>query len=44
MAVLVQPFVDANLTGVTVHYNGVCVTHDVARHKVKHGFLVNWYI
>ena len=44
MAVLVQPFVDAKLAGVTVHYNGVCITHDVARHKVKHGFLVNWYI
>lgn len=43
MAILVQPYLDKQATGVKVHYNGVCITHDVARHKVKHGFLVNWY-
>jgi hypothetical protein len=43
MAILVQPYLDKQATGVKVHYNGVCITHDVARHKVKHGFLVNCF-
>ncbi len=44
MAVLVQPYIDSKMTGVKVDYNGVCITHDVTRHKVKHGFVVNWYV
>jgi phosphoenolpyruvate synthase/pyruvate phosphate dikinase len=44
MAVIVQPFIHERTTGVKVHYNGVCITHDVARHMLKHGFSVNWYV
>ncbi len=43
MAILVQPFIDEHMKNVKVYYNGVCITHDIARHAVKHGFTVSWY-
>ena len=43
MAVFVQSYIDDKLTGVKVHYNGVCITHDVTHHRTKHGFMINWY-
>ena len=44
MAVLIQPYIDAQAMGLKVHYNGVCITHNVAQHGVKHGFVINWYV
>lgn len=44
MAILVQPYLDNKMNGslAKVQVNGVCITHDVGHHKVKHGFYVNW--
>lgn len=41
MAVLVQPLICDKTTDVKVLMNGVCITHDTSRHKVKHGFVVH---
>jgi hypothetical protein len=43
MAVLIQPYLDSQAMGLKVHYNGVCITHNVAQHGVKHGFVINCY-
>ena len=43
MAVIVQPFISDKSTHLDVLMNGVCITHDVSRHKIKHGFVVNTY-
>jgi pyruvate,water dikinase len=44
IAILVQPYLDNKMNGslANVLINGVCITHDVGYHKVKHVFYVNW--
>lgn len=43
MAVIVQPFISDKSADLDVLMNGVCITHDVSRHKIKHGFVVNTF-